>query len=53
MDHSENEKQVLNIDYPQLVQHPKNKDGMALFLKESYHLLSSDDLESPPHDEQN
>ncbi|MTH54324.1 hypothetical protein GKZ89_13010 [Bacillus mangrovi] len=45
MKEQESEKQILNIDQAQYVQHPKNKDEVALFLKESYHLLSSEDLE--------
>ncbi|WP_156505960.1 transcriptional regulator SplA domain-containing protein [Bacillus sp. SJS] len=52
MDHKEDEKQYLNIDHAQFVQHPKNKDGVALFLKESYHLLSSEDLEQVSNEEE-
>ncbi|MGD6817455.1 transcriptional regulator SplA domain-containing protein [Metabacillus sp. 84] len=50
MEHREDEKQILNIDPARLVQHPKNKDGAALFLKESYHLLSEEDVGLPSED---
>ncbi|TYR80722.1 transcriptional regulator [Priestia megaterium] len=34
---------VANITQGEIVQHPENKNDVALFLHESYHLLSEDD----------
>ncbi|WLR43172.1 transcriptional regulator SplA domain-containing protein [Bacillus carboniphilus] len=42
---------VANIQQAEVVPHPKNGEDVALFLHESYHLLSEDDAIFPSYDE--
>ncbi|MRX71981.1 hypothetical protein GJU40_07325 [Bacillus lacus] len=39
------EEYAMNINHAELVPHPKNQDELALFLHESFHMLSAEDLQ--------
>lgn len=45
MDRKEKEEQWIN--QAEIVPHPRNEQDVALFLHESYHLLSAEDNEQP------
>lgn len=47
MDRKDKEGLEQSINQAEIVPHPRNEHDVALFLHESYHLLSNEDHEQP------